>query len=135
MSKRYIWFLVSAILVLIVPTVVYLFFLIPKMKEEYIILMASSGVIGSGGMYGASIIPDKVKFSSLFKTSARAFTLLTVVTLVEQFIGQLIGLAVTIILSYIAFKIFMEAYRGGKQKRQNAELAREIARSIDETSQ
>ena len=134
MKKKYIWFLVSAILVLIVPTVVYLFFLIPKLEDEYIMLMSSGGVIGGAGMYAANAIPDKVRFSSLFKTSARSFTLLTVTILVEKFINELIGLAVTIILSYIAYKILMEVYHDRKRSQQSSELAQEIARNIDATT-
>ena len=134
MKKKYMWFLVSAILVLIVPTVVYLFFLIPKLEDEYIMLMSSGGVIGGAGMYAANAIPDKVRFSSLFKTSARSFTLLTVTILVEKFINELIGLAVTIILSYIAYKILMEVYHDRKRSQQSSELAQEIARNIDATT-
>lgn len=134
MKKKYIWFLVSAILVLIVPTVVYLFFLVPRLKDEYIMLMSSGGVIGGAGMYAANAIPDKVKFSSLFKTSARSFTLLIVTVLVEKFINELIGLAVTIILSYIAYKILMEVYHDRKRSQQSTELAQEIARNIDATT-
>ena len=134
MKKRYIWFLVSAILVLVVPTVVYLFFLIPKLEDEYIMLMSSGGVIGGAGMYAANAIPDKVRFSSLFKTSARSFTILTVTILVEKFINELIGLAITIILSYIAYKILMEVYHDRKRSQQSSELAQEIARNIDATT-
>ena len=134
MKKKYIWFLVSAIFVLVVPTVVYLFFLIPKLEDEYIMLMSSGGVIGGAGMYAANAIPDKVRFSSLFKTSARSFTILTVTILVEKFINELIGLAVTIILSYIAYKILMEVYHDRKHSQQSTELAQEIARNIDSTT-
>lgn len=135
MKKKYIWILVAAITVLIVPTVIYLCFLIPQMKEEYIVLMSSSGVIGGGGLYGASAIPDKVKYSGLFKMSARAFTLLTVTTLVEKFILQLVGLVATIVVSYVIYKILMEVYRDRKQARQNYDLASKIARSIGEASE
>lgn len=134
MKKKYIWFLVSAIFVLVVPTIVYLFFLIPKLKDEYIMLMSSGGVIGGAGMYAANAIPDKIKFSGLFKTSARSFTLLIVTVLVEKFINELIGLAVTIILSYIAYKILMEVYHDRKHSQQSTELAQEIARNIDATT-
>lgn len=134
MKKKYIWFLVSAIFFLVVPTVIYLFFLIPKLKDEYIMLMSSGGVIGGAGMYAANAIPDKIKFSGLFKTSARSFTLLIVTVLVEKFINELIGLAVTIILSYIAYKILMEVYHDRKHSQQSTELAQEIARNIDATT-
>lgn len=134
MRKKYIWILISAIAVLVVPTIIYLCFLIPHMREEYIILMSSGGVIAGGGLYGANAIPEKVKYSGLFKTSARAFTLLIVTTLVEKFIIQLVGLVATIIVSYVIYKILLEVYRGRKQARQNDDLASKIARSIDEAS-
>ena len=131
MKKTYIWFFIFAIFILIVPTVVYLCFLIPKMKDEYIMLMSSGGVIGGAGLYAANLIPEKVKFSGLFKTSARSFTLLTVTILVEKFIDEIIGLAVTVILSYIAYKILMEVYRDRKYAQQSAKLAQEITRNVD----
>ena len=129
------WYLVIGIIILIVPTIIYLCFLIPKMKEEYIILMSSGGVIAGSGLYGAKAIPQKVKFSGLFKLSARAFTLLTVTTLVNEFIIELIGLVAVFIVSYIIFKILLEVYRDRKQAQASKNLAREIARSIDETSE
>lgn len=134
MKKRYIWFLVIGIIILIVPTGVYLGFLIPKLKEEYIILMASGGVVGGGGYYGVSQIPDKVKYSGLFKLSAKAFTLLTIATLVEQFLGEIIGLIIVAVISYIVFKVLLEVYRERRQEYRNAKLAKEVARSVNEAS-
>lgn len=135
MKKRYIWFLVIGIIILIVPTGVYLGFLIPKLKEEYIVLMASGGVVGGGGYYGVSQIPDKVKYSGLFKLSAKAFTLLTIATLVEQFLGEIIGLIIVAVISYIVFKVLLEVYRERRQEYRNAELAKEVARSVNEASE
>ena len=127
-----VWFLVIGIVVLIVPTAVYLGFLMPQMKEEYDILLASGGVIGVGGMYGAEMIPEKVKFGTLYKTSARSFTLLTVITLVQDFIPQLIGLAIVLVVSYIIFMMMRSLYKDGKQARADKRLAKEVARGITE---
>lgn len=137
MAKRKmhpVWFLIIAIIFLIVPGVIYLAFLVPRLKNEYIILMTSGGVIGGGGMFGASLIPDKTRWGALFKTASRSFTLLVVVTLVREFIGQLLGLAVVLIVSYILFIIFRELWRNGKRARENADLAGEIARNIAENT-
>lgn len=134
MKKKYIWALVVGIFILIVPTAVYLGFLIPKMSDEYNILMASGGVITGGGMYGASVIPDKIKYASLFKLSARSFTLLIVITLVQKFIMQIIFCVATFIISYIIFRILLGVYRDGKRRKQNSELAEEISRSIVEST-
>lgn len=130
-SKRlYVWYLVIAIIMLLAPTAIYLGFLIPKMHDEYTILMASGGCIGGAGMFGANMIPDKVKFGTLYKTAAKSFTLLTVITLVKDFIPQIIGLIATIIVSYILFVIFRELYRNGKRRKQDTELAEKVAQSI-----
>lgn len=129
-----VWFLVIGIVVLIVPTAVYLGFLIPQLKEEYDILLASGGVIGVGGMYGAEMIPEKVKFGALYKTSARSFTLLTVITLVQDFIPQLIGLAIVLVVSYIVFMMMRSLYKDGKQFRADKRLAKEVARGITEAA-
>lgn len=133
--KKPIWLiLVLAIIILLAPSIIYLCFLIPKMKEDYIVLMSSSGVIGSGGMYGASIIPEKTKYSSLFKTATRAFTLLVVITLIQDFLPQIIGLIAVLITSYIIFKILLEVYKSAKRRKENGELANQIARSIVENT-
>lgn len=130
MNKYPIIILLIGIAVLIIPTSVYLCFLIPEMKEEYIILMSSGGVIGAGGMYGANMIPDKVKFSALYKMSARSFTLLTVFTLIQEFYLQILFLVVVFIISFIIFSILKEWYKNAKRRKQNAELAKEIARNL-----
>lgn len=116
MKKKYIWYLIIGIIILIVPCSVYLGFLIPKMSEEYITLMSSGGIIASGGMYGASVIPDKVKFSGLYKLSARSFTLLVVITLVQEFIIQILGFVATFIVCFIIFSILKELYKEGRRK-------------------
>lgn len=133
-KKYYIWYLVVGIILLIVPSAIYLGFLIPAMKEEYLILMASGGAIGGAGMFGTQMIPDKVKFGTLFKTASKSFTLLVVITLVQTFIKELIGLAAVMIISYILFIIMRSLYQDGKQRKQSAIVAEEVARSVVEAS-
>lgn len=130
MKKHPIIYLIIGFIILIVPTVIYLCFLIPQMSEEYNILMASGGVISLGGMYGASAIPNKVKFGTLYKTAAKSFTLLTAITLVEKFIMQIIGVICTFIASYIIFIIFKEIWKNARRRKQDIELAKEVAQSI-----
>lgn len=129
MKNKCILFLVFGIVILIVPTIIYLCFLIPTMSEEYIVLMSSAEIIGGGGMYGASVIPDKKKYSGMFKLATNAFTIMTVITLVEKFIMQIMGLVVVFIISFIVFKIFMEMYKNERTRKQNIELAKEIQRN------
>lgn len=130
MKKNPIIYLIMGIVILIVPTVIYLCFLIPQMSEEYNILMASGGVISLGGMYGANAIPDKVKFGALYKTAAKSFTLLVAITLVEKFIMQIIGLICTFVASYIIFIIFKEIWKNARRRKQNTELAKEVAQGV-----
>lgn len=130
-----IWFLILGIAILVIPTVTYLCFLIPKMTDEYIVLMSSGGVIAGGGMFGASMIPDKTKFGALYKTASKSFTLLVVITLVKDFVKPLIGLAAVFIVSFIIFKIMMELWKDGKHKRENQELAAEVARSVTQATE
>lgn len=131
---RPIGFLIIGIIVLIVPTLIYLCFLIPQMKDEYIILMSSSGVIGGAGMFGTQMIPDKVKFGTLFKTASKSFTLLVMITLVQEFIGQLLGLIITFLISFIIFLVMKELWKDAKRAKQDQNLAAEVARSITETT-
>lgn len=133
MKKHPIWYLIIGIIVLIVPTGVYLGFLIPAMSETYNVLMASSGVIGGAGFYGASIIPKEVKYSSLLKLAANSFTILTLITLVQEFVLQLIGLVSVFIVSFIIFIILKGAWKNGKQRLENERLATEVARNVAET--
>ena len=133
MSKRKIkpiWYLIIGIAFLIIPTAIYLGFLIPRMQEEYIILMSSGGVIGSAGMFGTAMIPDKTKYGTLYKTASKSFTLLVVITLVQEFIKQLIGLAAVIVVSYIIFVVFKELWKHGRRAQENRELAKEVAESV-----
>lgn len=104
------------------------------MKEDYIVLMSSGGVIGVGGMFGTSMIPDTTKFGTLYKTASKSFTMLVVITLVKDFVGQLLGLACVFAVCYIVFRIFKELWKNGKRKLENAELAKEVARSVNEAS-
>lgn len=134
MKKHPIWYLVIAILILIIPTTVYLCILVPRLSEEYNVLMASGGVVGGAGLYGASKIPDKVKYSGLFKTAANSFTILTVTVLVEEFIIELVGLIAVFVVCFITFKILVEVWKNARRRKENRELAREIARSVNENS-
>lgn len=133
MKKYPIWYLIIGIIILIVPTGVYLGFLIPAMSETYNVLMASGGVIGGAGFYGASRIPKEVKYSGLFKLAANSFTILTIITLVQEFALQLIGLVAVFVISFIVFIIFKGAWKNGKQRLKDERLATEVARSVVET--
>lgn len=132
MKKHPIWYLIIGISILIIPTLIYLIFLIPKMSVEYNILMASGGIIGGAGFYGSSIIPTGIKNKSLYKLAANSFTIMCVITLVNKFIMQLIGLVSTFILSFIIYKIFKEIWKNARRKKEHRELADEIARNVAE---
>lgn len=129
-----IWWLIIGIILLIVPTAVYLGFLIPCMKEEYTILMASGGAIGSAGIGVSEFIPETAKYGTLYKTATKSFSMLVLITLVQDFIGQLIGLAAVVIVSYIVFKIFKELWKDGRAKQQSEYIAEKVTRSIVETT-
>ena len=92
--------------------------------------MASGGVIGGAGYYGTSKITDKVKYSGLYKTACNTFTTLTLITIVEKFIMSLVFLVVTILLSYILYKIFTELYHKYRRLLENEQLATKITSSI-----
>lgn len=130
-----IGFLIIGILFLIVPSAIYLGFLIPKMSEQYIILMSSGAGIGGAGMFGTGMIPETAKFGTLYKTASKALTMLVVITLVQNFIGQLIGLAATFAVSYVIYRIFKEAWKHGRQRTENRILAQEVAGSVVKASQ
>lgn len=134
MKKHPIWYLIIAIAILVIPTTIYLCFLVPKLSEEYNVLMSSGGVIGGAGLYGASKIPDKIKYGGLFKTAANSFTILTVTVLVEEFIIELVGLIAVFVVCFITFKILVEVWKNARKRKENRELAREIARSVNENS-
>lgn len=129
-----ILFLIIGIAILIIPGAIYLGFLIPQMSEEYIVLLSSGGVIGGAGMFGTSMITEKTKYGALYKTASKSFTLLVVITLVQEFIGELIGLAAVLIVSYILFVIFKELWKNGKRAKENSELAEEVARTLTKTT-
>lgn len=128
------WWLFIGIVILIVPTAIYLGFLIPQLTDEYMILMSSGGVIGGAGMFGTAMIPEKTKYGMLYKTASKSFTLLVVITLVQEFIKELIGLAAVFVVSYILFIIFKELWKNGRRAKQNHDLAEEVARSVIETA-
>lgn len=134
MNKRHYWYVVFGISILIIPTVVYLCFLIPSLSDRYNTLMSSGGIIGGAGFYGSSKIPDGKKSSGLFKLATNSFTTMIIVIIVEEFIKKIIGLAATFIVSLILFKIFMELYKNGKRKREEAMLAEQITRNIIENT-
>ena len=131
MKKHPILYLIIGIIVLIVPTAIYLCFLIPAMSDAYNILMASSGAIGSIGFYGASIIPKETKYSGLFKMAVNSFTTLIIVTIVQEFALQLVGLVAVFIVSFIIFIILKGAWKDGKQRIKDDYLAAELARNIN----
>lgn len=133
MRKSPIWFLIIGIFILIVPTAVYLGFLIPQMQEEYVVLLSSGGVIAGGGMYGANIISEKIKFVGLYKLTAKSFTLLICITLVQEFIMEIIFLIAVFIVSFVIFSILKEIYKNERRRNKNAELADEITRNVIET--
>lgn len=130
MKKHPVWYLVIGISILIVPTLIYLIFLIPKMSVEYNILMASGGIIGGAGFYASSVIPAGIKNKSLYKLASNSFTIMCVITLVNKFIMQLIGLVSTFILSFIIYKIFKEIWKNARREKEHRELADEIARNV-----
>lgn len=130
MRNRPILYLILGIIILIVPTLIYLCFLVPQMCEEYNILMASGGIIGGSGMYGVYKIPEKAKYSGLLKLVCTSFTLSTVIILVEKFIPQIVFLFLTFIISFIAFRVLLAKYRIARRKKDNAELAEEVARNV-----
>lgn len=129
-----IWFLIIGIIILIVPAAVYLGFLIPKLTAEYNILLASGGVIGSGGIAATSLIPEKAKFGTLYKTASKSFTLLAVITVVQNFLPQILGLIATVLVSYIIFMIMKELWKNGREKRNALYIAKEVARSTTEAT-
>lgn len=129
-----IWFLIIGIFILIVPTAIYMGFLIPTMKEEYQILMASGGAIGSAGLFGANMIPETAKYGTLYKTASKSMTLLVVITLVQEFIKELIGLAAVFVVSYLIFIIMKGLWKDGKRVKENKQLAKEVSRGVIEAT-
>lgn len=130
MKKRPILFLLLGIFILVVPTLIYLCILVPQLKEEYSVLMASGGIIGGSSYYGSSKISDKIKYSGLFKLSTNAFTTLTVIVLVEKFIMKLVFLVATFIVSFVVYKILKEMYHKYRRLKENEELAKTISQNI-----
>lgn len=132
---KHIWlYLVIGISILVIPTVVYLIWLIPQLSEYYNTLLASGGIISCAGYIGTIKIPDSFNNSKLLKLASGSFTILATITVVQEFIGELIFLAVIAIISFIIFKIFLGVYKNAKRKRENTELAEEISRNIIKNS-
>lgn len=134
MKKHPIWYLIIAISILIIPTAIYLCILVPQLSETYNTLMASGGIIGGAGIYGASKIPEKWKYGSLFKTATNSFTILTVTILVEEFIIELVGLVAVFVVCFIIFKILVEVWKSASRKKENSEFAKEIAQGINKNN-
>lgn len=134
MKKHPFLYLVIGIAILVIPTTIYLIFLVPKMTEECRILTASAGIIGSGGLYGANLIPEKWAFSKLYKLACRSYTLLVTISIIEKFVKELILLLTVIVTSYIIFYIFKELWKNARRKIHDEQLASQIARSFNETS-
>lgn len=134
MKNHPIFYLIIGVFILIVPTTIYLCFLVPKLSEAYNVLMASAGVVGGAGMYGASKIPEKIKFGSIFKLAANSFSIFVVITLVQQFIWEIMGLVAVFIISFIIFKIMVEVWRSARTRKQARETATEVARVITQNS-
>lgn len=134
MRKHPIWFLIIGIFILIIPTVVALCIVIPQMQERYVILMSSGGIITGSGMFGASKIPDKVKYSGLYKLSANAFSLMTGILLVKEFIIEILMIATIFIASFIIYKVLKEAWKDGKRKLEIDELAGKISQGVNQSS-
>lgn len=134
MKKRPYLFLIIGITFLLVPTVVYLAFLTPLLTEEYNMLITSGGVIGGVGYFASSKIPETFKYSGLFKMASNSFTTLIIATLVKDFIMEIIFLVVTIVLSIIVFRIFLELFRYYRRRLENADLAETISRNLAKNS-
>ena len=134
MKNHPIFYLIIGISVLVIPTLIYLCFLVPQLSEAYNVLMASAGVVGGAGMYGASKIPEKIKFGSIFKLAANSFSIFVVVTLVQQFIWEIMGLVAVFIVSFIIFKIMVEVWRNARTRKHAREAATEVARAITQNS-
>lgn len=135
MKKHPIWYLIIGITILIIPTLIYLCFLIPRMSEEYNILMVSGGIISGGGLCGTNSIPDKIKFSGIYKLAGTSFTLLTVVTLVHKFIMQIVGLVGTFIACFIIFLFFKGAWKNARRRNETERIATEIAQNVNKVSE
>ena len=134
MKKHPILYLIIAVSILLIPTAIYLCFLVPQLSEEYNTLMTSGGIISGAGLYGASKIPEKVKYGGLYKLAANSFTMLTVTLLVEKFIVKLIGLVAVFVICFIIFKILVEVWKSARRRKENQELATEVARSVNKNS-
>ena len=134
MKKHPFWYLIIGITILVIPTTIYLAFLIPKLTVECRILTASAGVIGSGGLYGSSLIPENHSFSKLYKLACRSYTLLVIITIIEKFVKELIILLTIMVTSYIIFYIFKELWKNARRKINDEQLASQIARNLNENS-
>lgn len=133
MKNKPIYILLISLFILIVPSLIYLCFLIPLLSERYCILMASGGVVGGSGFYGATLISDKTKYSSLYKTAVNAFTVMTLITVVQEFIMQIIGFCATFIVCFIVFKILYGVYKDARTRKKCKSISEEITRNAIES--
>lgn len=129
MKKYPVLYLILGITILIVPALLYLIWLVPKLSSAYNALLASGGIIGGAGFFGASKIPEKLNNSSLYKLAANSFTIFTVLTLVQEFIKEIILLCCIFVISFIIFKLLLGAWKNARRRKENRELAEEIART------
>lgn len=134
MKKYPVIYLIIGIIILIVPTVVYLCFLVPKLSYEYNTLMASGGIIGGVGFFGASKIPENIKFGSIYKLAVNSFSTFIVAVIIQKFFWEISGLIVTFIVSFIIYKICLEVYKNARRRKETREISEEIARNIIENS-
>ena len=94
--------------------------------------MASAGTIGGGAFYGATLIPEKLKYGKLLKTAVNSYTLMCLIWIVQDFLPQILGCIAVFVTSFIIFRVLLGVYRDGRRKQENTELATEVARSITE---
>lgn len=134
MKKHPMWYMVIGIAILVIPSVCYLFWLVPQLSEEYNVLMASGGIIGTSGLYLSDKIPESWNHSKILKFVSKSFTMLTFMTLVEKFWTKIVVLLIIVVFSVSAYVIFKEVYKNAKRRIENAELAAEVARSVSKNS-
>lgn len=133
MKNKYNYYLVFGIIILIVPTFIYLYILVPQLKEEYTSLLASGGIIGAGGYSGGYLIPAGTKRASLLKLTTNIFTTLIISMVVQEFINEIFFLVVTFVVSFIIFLILKSVYKEKKEIARDERLAKTIKESISTT--
>lgn len=132
MKKYPAIYLIIGIIILIVPTLTYLCFLVPKLSYEYNTLMASGGIVGGIGFFGASKIPENIKFGSIYKLAANSFSTFVVAVIIQKFFWDIAGLLITFIVSFIIYKIFLEVYKNARRRKEARQISEEVTRNIVE---